>query len=320
MHSLGWVRRLHRNPWLHFIGIGLLLYFLPGPWSSRAAPEPLQIEGEQVRSLTVDWLRRTGRYPNSEELKSLVRDALDKKLLFQEGLRLGLHLSDPLVWRRLVRNMRFLGVQGEDYDLLRQALDLGMHRRDVVVQRRVLQMMEERHRSFVLEPSEEELLQQYYSEQEKYRRVRVAFLHLFFSRQQRGMAAAYQAAEQWMGDCRVELFDSTHGDPHPAGLRQPLQTEEQIAKNFGGHFASRVLAGGEGACLGPVESAYGVHWVLIAERESEVIPYAQLHERLREEKLRERAFRSLGVELDKLREKHGVHEAGILAAIQDAQE
>ena len=312
--------RIYRNPWLHFIGIGLLLYFLPGPWSSREAPEPVRMEGERVRSLAVNWLHRTGRYPNNEELQLLVRDDLDKKLLFREGLRLGLHLSDPLVWQRLIRNMRFLGAEGEDYELLRRALDLGMHQRDVVVQRRVLQMMEEHHRRLVAGLSEEDIRQQYRLEPEKYRRVRAAFSHIFFSRQQRGTAAAREAAGQLPADCPPALFAGTYGDPYPAGLRQPLQTQAQIAKNFGAPFASRIIAAAEGDCLGPVESAYGMHLVHITKKQNEIIPYAQLRARIREGRVHELAMQSLEKELARLREKHGINQASILAMIQAAQQ
>ena len=310
---------MHRSPWLHFIAIGLLLYVLPGPWNSSLPLVPPRIEAEQVRAAAADWLRRTGSYPSSAQIESLVWDDIDQELLLREGLRLGLHLSDPLIWRRLVRNMRFLGMQGEDWKLLRQALELGMQHRDAVVRRRVIQMMEERHRHRIVPPSEEELRARYKARQGDYQRVRVAFSQIFFARQGRGAEAAWQAAAALRRSCRSALFDSEHGEPFPAGVYQPLQTVQQIAKNFGGHFADEIIAGEEGACLGPVASAYGAHLVYIQQRREELIPYAALRERLREELLRELVAHSLREELQALRKNYGVDAAQVLAVLREVQ-
>ena len=82
-------------------------------------------------------------------------------MLFQEALRLELHLYDSVVQQRLIRNMRFLrlGEGKSDQELYRQALRMELHMGDEVVKRRLIQVMEQllTVRNGISEPAEEEI-------------------------------------------------------------------------------------------------------------------------------------------------------------------
>jgi len=57
------------------------------------------------------------------------------------------------------------------------------------------------------------------------------------------------------------------GDPFLHGAEQPPQSRDELAGRFGADFADGVFAAPPGEWSGPIPSAYGVHLVLVRERE-----------------------------------------------------
>lgn len=286
--------RLSEAYWLHFIIIGSVLfalvrYFEPLP------PIPYPQDSE-IAELQENWLRTTGGITNDTELVLLIKDWQDQELLFQEALRLKLYLDDTLVWRRLIRNMRFVGAEGDDIDLLQQALKLGTHTIDPVVRRRLLQRMRDRMRSTLLLPLEA-TLQTIYQQRlvADYTLIRRSFQHIYFAYDRRGRSGAKSDAQSLK--CTADLFLATEqrtGDAYPAApLNIVLSTEQQIIKRFGANFASAVMAAVVEHCFGPVESAYGMHWIYVTEHKVEPRPYQSVRALLLENWLRKQTDNAL---------------------------
>jgi hypothetical protein len=99
--------RLNR-PWLHFIVLGSLLFYLQGV----LFPEPKPVIGPlgeaRLEALQQQWFASTGRLPKDEQMARMVAAELDRDMLFQRAIELELHLYDTVVYQRLLRNMRFL--------------------------------------------------------------------------------------------------------------------------------------------------------------------------------------------------------------------
>ncbi len=117
-------------------GVGAAL-----PVPEAAARERIEISAALIESLGEDWRRRTGREPDTAEIAALVGSAVEERVLFREGLRLGIDRTDAVIRERLVRNLRFIGAGQErsDAELWAEARALGMHRSDLVVRRRLVQ-------------------------------------------------------------------------------------------------------------------------------------------------------------------------------------
>ena len=132
---------------LSFLAIGAALAALERGFGAAlsvpevAARERIEISAVLVESLRQDWSRRTGRVPDAAELAALVASAVEERVLFREGLRLGIDRTDAVIRERLVRNLRFTGAGRErsDAELWAEARALGMHRSDLVVRRRLVQ-------------------------------------------------------------------------------------------------------------------------------------------------------------------------------------
>jgi hypothetical protein len=280
--------------WLHFLCLGAVLYV---GISLNKEPEPLPelpvpSDGE-IREMQNNWARGMHDLPDNKEMEELLRDWTDRELLFREALRLNLHLSDTLVWRRLIRNLRFIGKEGSDASLLREAFQIGLHEQDPIVRRRLLQTMEDRVRSGVPLPEESLLRRQYQNRlKHEFTRIRRSFSHVFYSHDRHGRDKARRMAKGFK--CSKLIIQNHKADIYPAAPQNvPLSTEQQIAKNFGADFAAEIMNISPNECEGPMDSAYGTHWVYVHEHREEPIAYERARALLLEEWMRAKTDKAL---------------------------
>jgi hypothetical protein len=103
------LRRLLREPLLHFAVLGALLfagYGLVG--SDRVAPDEIVVTPEQVESLSSTFERTWLRPPTEAELAERVQAWVREEVFYREGLALGLDRDDPVVRNRIRTKMEFL--------------------------------------------------------------------------------------------------------------------------------------------------------------------------------------------------------------------
>jgi hypothetical protein len=88
------VKRVLREPLLHFLLLGLALFGLHAalarPDESRAAGAEIVVTAGRIRSLAEAFARQWNRAPTEEELAGLVRDFVREEVLVREALALGL--------------------------------------------------------------------------------------------------------------------------------------------------------------------------------------------------------------------------------------
>jgi hypothetical protein len=260
--------RLNR-PWLHFIVLGLVLYLLKGYFFPPSKPVIGPLNEARVESLQQQWLSVAGRAPSQEELARMVAAELDRDMLFQKGLEMELHLYDSVIYQRLLRNMRFLGL-GEDksdLELYEQALELRLHLGDEVVKRRVIQVVEQ----LLLAanpppaPSGEEIAAEFERRRDELRHPpRYSIQQLYFNRDREAEIGAVVAriADQGLSpDEALEL-----SSPFLPGYRFDRQTPDQLARHFGTAFVVNLQQSNPqpGHWTGPFASTYGQHYVWVS--------------------------------------------------------
>jgi hypothetical protein len=316
--AAGW-----RRPTLHFVAMGALLFageaLLASSWGPAAiAPEPLRISSTQVAEIRRGWLARTGRLPDPSELAALIADAVDEEVLVREARARGFHRSDPLVRRRLVRNLRFVNDDSgrSDADLFAEALALGVDRTDRVVRRRLVQKLKLGARSAVAEPTPEELEAFLARHGERFAQpARARISHVFVSRDRRGEGAAAEA-KRLLARLRDGSLGAAEardlGDPflHPRDL--PARSPQELAGMFGEGFAHETARLEPGPWAGPIPSSYGLHLVRVHERSPPRLPdLASVRARVRDAWLAERAEAELAARLRRWRARYAVSvEAG----------
>ena len=238
LHSfLPTVRRWMREPLLHFLLLGLVLFGVYA-YSHRGRGG---IESSKQIALTIDDLRLMDGYfesqwhrpPTPAEFQAMVEDKVREEVLYREGLAMGLDKDDTIVKRRMAQKMQFLA-------------------EDVAAAH---------------EPSTAELKAWFDKNTEKFALPgRYSFRHIYFSPDKRGKNAQEDAAQALakisgqpedsklaasMGD--NFMFQDYYGDRAPSA----------VAKEFGPQFAVALEKLKPGSWQGPVESGYGWHLVFV---------------------------------------------------------
>ena len=229
------IRRVLREPLLHFVVLGAVLFIVWGlvePGASRV-PQPRQIvlTLDDLRQLQMGFAAQWQRPPNEPEMLALIENRIKEEVLYREALAMGLDKDDTIVRRRMAQKMEFL------------AEDLATAR----------------------EPTTEELRAWFATNSKLFAEpARVTLRLLYFSPDRRGLAARSDAAAalrklsgkpvDWPG--AAALGDAFMFQDYLAD-----RTPDQIAKDFGPPFAREIFAQKPGVWTGPIESGYG--WNLV---------------------------------------------------------
>ncbi|MFZ0097600.1 MAG: peptidylprolyl isomerase [Gemmobacter sp.] len=249
-------RRLLREPLLHFLLLGALIF---GVMAEDEAPDAadardrIVISGPEVERMSAAWAQRWQRPPNDAELAGMISEAVREQVLYREALALGLDRDDVVVRRHLRQKYEFL-TQDLAYDT---------------------------------DPDDATLRAHYDAHAERYTQsTRISFYHILFSPSRRGPKAEADAAEtladlQWATGPEAA---ETLGDPTslPSGFVAP--DVQEIGAIFGPDFATALQKIEPGHWSGPVSSDYGLHLVWISERTpGRSLPFEDVRQRVKDD-------------------------------------
>ncbi|KQV25354.1 peptidylprolyl isomerase [Rhizobium sp. Root1203] len=222
--------KVFREPLLHFAVAGALLF---GGYSwlhderAGAVAEPVRISEGDVRWLKQTWSSQWLRDPTSIELKGLVEDLLNERLMAREAKEMGLDQDDTIIRRRLAQKLKF--------------------------------MVEDTAQ--VAEPAEAELRTFYAANLSRFETPgRLSFKQVYFSPERRVDAAADAKAVL----ARLNAGDiEPAGDRLLIGDIFDDTDSGAISGMFGADFAHAVLQLQPGGWRGPISSGYGFHLVFV---------------------------------------------------------
>ena len=230
--------RLLREPLVHFLVLGAVLFVIFGRGGSDAgvADRQIVVSEADIGRLVEGFSRTWHRPPAADELEAQIRDYVREEVLYRTALALGLDKDDTIVRRRLRQKMEFLF---EDAVPPPQEADL----------RAYLQAHPEKFRTQPL----------------------ISFRQVFVS--QTWGAVAEAGARRILARLTSGSPDAANeGDALLLGdgfSRMPL---DRIAALFGDSFAQAVAQSVSGSWVGPLRSAYGLHLVLVTAVEPEELP------------------------------------------------
>ncbi|WP_342315628.1 peptidylprolyl isomerase [Lysobacter sp. FW306-1B-D06B] len=267
------MRRLLREPLLHFLILGALLFAIYG-WLNRGLSltrDEVRVDQSRVQLLVTQFERTWQRPPTREELQGLVDDWVRNEILYREGLAQGLDRNDEIVRRRVVQKVTSL-TDGMAADVPSQT-DLQAWLRD--------------HR-------------------DDYRvAASYTFQQIYFDPARHGDALASvieSAAAALRRDPNAPV-----GDPTllPAVMRQADTGE--VARTFGTDFANALAPLPEGRWAGPVPSGFGLHLVRIQARTPGRVPaLAEVREAVERDLLHARSRQAAEAYYDSLRKRYTV--------------
>jgi PPIC-type PPIASE domain len=271
-------RRILREPLLHFLALGALLFALYGALNRGAldAPSEIVVDRPRLESLTAQFQRVWQRPPTTEELRGLVESFVREEVLYREGVALRLDRDDPVVRRRVGQKMTFLA------DAQAPA-----------------------------EASEAELQAWLEAHPDAYRvEPRYSLRQVYFDPARRG-----PRLEADVASARAALGRGTAGVLGDATLL-PASVDSapasELARVFGQEFADAVAALPVGGLRGPIPSSYGVHLVELRAREPGRTPaLAEVRPAVERDLLRARADEAGEAFYQSLRQRYTVRiEAG----------
>jgi hypothetical protein len=230
--------RWFREPLVHFLGAGLLLFAAYGALrrepTREAESHQIELTLDDLRQLVIAFASRWQRPPTPEEMVGLVEGRVREEVLYREALALGLDEGDSIVKRRMAQKMEFLAEDSSD----------------------------------AREPTPAELEAWLQKNPERFALpARVGFRHLYWSPDRRGARAhddAVKALEKLSGEPEDSAAAKTVGDPFMFQDTLADRSSEQLAKEFGPDFARSLFALETGSWRGPIESGYGWHLVFVS--------------------------------------------------------
>ena len=240
------MRRIWREPLVHFLLIGVLLFALSALFGDDRVERDdlIRVTEGDVQRLRSLWVVQYKRPPTAEELRGLVDAHVREEVLNREAKLLGLDRDDVIIRRRLVQKIEFLS---EDI-------------------------------ATMVPPTYEEVADYFEANAETYRiPAGVTFSHAFFNTDRRGVDDAERAAaalRDQLNSRSVTPADTRdQGDPFVLPLDINARSRQEVDKMFGStEIVDAVFTVEMGEWTGPVASAYGVHIIYVHERTESRLP------------------------------------------------
>jgi len=231
------MKRLLREPLLHFFLIGALLFaaapYLAPARGAAAPPKEIRLTLQELTQLALVFQSQWRREPTPEEFSRLVENKIQGEVLYREALAVGLEKDDEIVKRRMAQKMQFLA-------------------EDVAAAK---------------EPTSAELKDWFGKNSARFALPsRVSFRHLYFSpdrRRERTRDDAARALAKLAGQPEDSKLAASLGDPFMFQDYYRDRAPEYLGKEFGPQFAMAVAKLPPGSWQGPVESGFGWHLVFV---------------------------------------------------------
>ncbi len=231
------LKRWLREPLLHFLVIGLAVFavysYMHRGRGGVELSKQIVLSLDELGQMHTFFVSQWHREPTPAEFQAMVEDKVREEVLYREGLAMGLDKDDTIVKRRLAQKMQFIA-------------------EDVAAAH---------------EPSPTELKSWFEKNSGKFALPsRYSFRHLYFSPDQRGTNAQFDALKtlaKIAGQPEDSKLAVSLGDPFMFQDYYGDRTPEALVKEFGPQFAVALEKVKPGSWQGPIESGYGWHLVFV---------------------------------------------------------
>jgi hypothetical protein len=281
------MRKFLREPLLHFllIGIGLFFLFNVLRGGETGAPRDIVVTEARVEALAQSFATTWMRPPTAQEIRGLVDDYIAEEIYYREAIAMGLDQDDIVIRRRLRQKMEFIS-------------------EDAIT---------------AAEPTDSELQAYLAKHPEKFvSPASLTFRQVYFSTEKRGDRAR-PLAEQLLTELqagRGPADPAAAGDPTLLPPDMQSASPQTIANTFGSDFAVQVEEAPVGQWSGPLQSGFGLHLVHVDERVAGALPaFDQVRPTVLREYQSEQRTLSNKKFLDSLRAKYDIRIEGPAARL-----
>lgn len=277
------LRRLVREPLIHFVALGALI-FAADRWRNGPASDhrTVRVDASLVRGARAELQRRNGRAPTEGELREMLQGYVDDEVLYREALALGLERGDPIVRRRLVQKMDLaLRAEGD----AREPEDGELHA-----------MLRDEPARWSSAPT-------------------MSVTQVFYDPARRGDHADEDARR----DLTLAAHRAPAGDPFVLGSTLTAQRAQSLGVSLGQGFVDGLRDAPVGVWVGPLRSRYGVHLARVdARTPGRLPPLDEVRGALRAQWLERRAEQQRRASLDALRGRYRIDVRAVAPATEVA--
>jgi len=232
------VQRLLREPLLHFVVLGGMIYlvFVAVSGARKAPIDHIVVTPQRIDQLAAQFSSVWKRAPTRDELSALIEGDIREEVYYRDALALGLDRNDAIVRRRLRQKMEFLTDTG----------------------------------AYLQEPSADELDAYLAANEKAYRHgPRLAFEQIYL-----GKSPTPDSIARSMSALRStpSIDPSTLGERTLLPAQLGLSLPNAVDGTFGRGFFERIAKFSPGMWSGPVQSGYGFHLVRIVSRQNARTP------------------------------------------------
>ena len=284
------LKKLLREPLVHFLLLGTVLFAAHWGLVKRAISEPGKIAVSQFRidHLREGFARTWLRAPTAEELEGLIRDYIREEVYYREAMAMGLDRDDTVIRRRLQQKLEFLSENVTD----------------------------------LAPPTDEELRAFLQNHPDQFRpQRRFGFRQVYLSSERHRDSLGGDIVEL-LGQLRSSDSPDASGLGDPSLLEHRFANVEatEVAKQFGEKFATALNDLPLGEWQGPVQSSYGNHVVFVDERTERGTPALEdVRDAVRRELLNVRRSESNKKFYDGLRKRYTISIETVPAIAGDAK-
>jgi peptidyl-prolyl cis-trans isomerase C len=228
------IARAVREPFLHFVVLGALLFGMGEYLQGRAGFSRITVTRDEVARIITNYQLQYGVAPTGQQLQALTDQFVHEEMFYREAQRVGLDKNDEIIRRRLVQK----------YEFLQQDL------------------------SIPEQPGPTQLLNYFRDHTAQYQiPARITFTQVYFSPDRLGLDGAHEAAQR----LRVQLLRSganrasIQGDAFPGPSDYSALTQPDIARVFGsGELTAQIFNLPLGVWSPPLRSGLGWHLVYVS--------------------------------------------------------
>ena len=244
-----------KEPLLHFLVIGALIFIVFSAVNEQEIPvdeKKIVVSTGDIERLAANWLKSWNRPPTESELQGLIDSYIREEIYYREALALGLDQDDTVLRRRLMQKMEFLSQDIAELST----------------------------------PNQASLEAYFHEHRDKYELpARVSFTHIYFNFDKHGREV-FETANSVLAEVQAAASPVDNapelGDRFMMQYNFTLETPFEIARLFGQGFAEQLFQLEADGWVGPLESGYGLHLVLINEKiEARMPEFASVIDRVR---------------------------------------
>ena len=232
------IRKLWREPLVHFLLIGAALFLFYGLVDERGyeAQNRIVVNDVQVEQLVANFKRTWMRPPTEDELAALVENHVRDEVFYREALAMGLDQNDSIVRQRLRMKLEF-----------------------------ILEDLSSKNAT-------DEVLAVYLKQHpDKFRtEAQLSFRQVFLNSEKRKDLTA--DAKILLAELNNASAPELLGDSSMLPGEFSLASQSDIARSFGERFSAEVITLKPGDWTGPIYSPFGGHLLKISERVDANLP------------------------------------------------